>query len=157
MLRLKDKVAIITGSSRGLGKILSIHFAREGAKVVIAARSEVENQQLTGTIYKPAEIVQSENGRALPVKCDVTSEESIHRCAVRVAAEVEALDILFNNAAIHLGNERLSGARPEALLETLHVNAVGAVIVAQKFVPLLKEGLDPKLSISHPKPARSHR
>ena len=62
---MKDSVTIITGSSRGLGKVLATHFAREGAKVVVAARSEVENRRLPGTIYKTAEEIKSESGYSL--------------------------------------------------------------------------------------------
>jgi NAD(P)-dependent dehydrogenase (short-subunit alcohol dehydrogenase family) len=76
---------------------------------------------------------------------EVTNEESIARCAAIVAAEAEALDVLFNNAAINMGDENLSDVRPDDLLKTLHVNAIGPILVAQGFVPLLKKSSDPKI------------
>jgi citronellol/citronellal dehydrogenase len=138
MLKLKDKVAIITGSSRGLGKILSVCFAKEGAKVVIAARSEVENQQLPGTIHKTAEIIQSENGYALPIKCDVTSEESIEAMVKRVMDELGRIDILVNNAGT---------AYPKPITETslkrwelvLKVNLTGAFLCSKAVLQVMQE------------------
>ena len=64
--------------------------------------------------------------------------------AIRLG-EINGLDILFNNAAIHGGDEHLSEVDAETLLRVIHVNAVGAVLVAQAFVELLRKGLEPKL------------
>jgi NAD(P)-dependent dehydrogenase (short-subunit alcohol dehydrogenase family) len=76
---------------------------------------------------------------------DVTDEHSIARSAVAVAAVVESLDILFNNAAIHGGDEHLSQVQADVLLNALHINAVGAVLVAREFLSLLNKGKAPKL------------
>ena len=95
---MKDKVGIITGSSRGLGKTLAMNFARKGAKVVVAARTEVENRLLRGTIYKTAEAIKGEGGYALPIKCDVTSEESVKEMVKQVIDEFGRVDFLVNNA-----------------------------------------------------------
>jgi citronellol/citronellal dehydrogenase len=97
-VKLKDKVAIVTGSSRGLGKYMALGFAREGAKVVVAARTEVENPRLPGTIYKTAEQIRAEGGYALPLKVDVTSDESIGEMVKKTLNELGHIDILVNNA-----------------------------------------------------------
>ena len=95
---MKDKVAIITGSSRGLGKILAMDFTRKGVKVAVAARTEVENQRLPDTTYQIAEAIKAEGGYALPIKCDVTSEESVAEMVNKVLDELGQVDILINNA-----------------------------------------------------------
>jgi citronellol/citronellal dehydrogenase len=138
MPELKDKVSIITGSSRGLGKILALGFAREGAKVVVAARTEVENEALPGTIYKTAEAIKSEGGYALPVKCDVTSEESVGEMVKRVLDELGEIDILVNNAGT---------AFPRSIVETplkrwelvLKVNLTGAFLCSRAVLPGMME------------------
>jgi NAD(P)-dependent dehydrogenase (short-subunit alcohol dehydrogenase family) len=73
-MKLKGKVAIITGASRGLGHDFALDFAKEGAHVVVAARTESEGK-LPGTIYKTADEIRALGVQALPIRCDVTSEE----------------------------------------------------------------------------------
>lgn len=97
-MELEGKVAIITGSSRGLGKAIALDFAREGAAVVVAARTEAENEKLPGTIYKTAEEIEKIGRRALSVKCDVTNEQSIEDMVQKVLSEFGRIDILVNNA-----------------------------------------------------------
>lgn len=134
MLELQDKVSIITGSSRGLGKILAMAFARQGAKVVVTARSEVEKELMPGTIYQTAEAIKAEGGYALPVKCDVTSEESIGEMVERVLDELGRIDILVNNAGT---------AFPELIRETplknwelvLKVNLTGSFLCSKAVLP----------------------
>jgi citronellol/citronellal dehydrogenase len=138
MLELKDKVSIITGSSRGLGKILALNFAREGARVVVAARTEVEKESLPGTIYKTAEAIKAEGGYALPVKCDVTSEESVGETVKKVLDELGRIDILVNNAGT---------AFPRTIMETplrrwelvLKVNLTGAFLCSKAVLPGMME------------------
>jgi citronellol/citronellal dehydrogenase len=99
-MKLLDKVCIITGSSRGIGKALALGFAKEGAKVVVAARSEEEGK-LPGTIFKTVEEIQSFGGEALPVKCDVTNEEDIYNMVETVLHKYGRIDVMFNNAGIN--------------------------------------------------------
>jgi citronellol/citronellal dehydrogenase len=98
---MKGKVAIVTGASRGIGKAIALGFAREGVKVVVAARSETPpNDRLPGTIYETAAEVEALGGECLPVRCDVTDEACV---AAMVDASLERfgrIDILVNNAAI---------------------------------------------------------
>jgi NAD(P)-dependent dehydrogenase (short-subunit alcohol dehydrogenase family) len=100
-LILKNKVAIVTGASRGIGKAISIGFAQEGADVVVAARSDKEkDERLPGTIHKTAEEVARCGRRVLPVKCDVTSEKSVHDMVNAALKEFGKVDILVNNAGV---------------------------------------------------------
>lgn len=133
-MKLKDKVAIVTGASRGLGKVLALSFANEGARVIIAARTEAENEGLPGTIYQTAEAIKIAGGEAMPVKCDVTSEESIAEMVKLTLNAFGRVDILVNNAGT---------AVPQQILEltlkrwelVLKVNLTGAFLCSKAVLP----------------------
>ena len=98
---LKDKVAIVTGASRGIGKAIAVGFAHEGANVVVAARSDKErDERFPGTIYKTADEIETVGRRALPVKCDITSEENVKAMVDETLREFGTIDILVNNAGV---------------------------------------------------------
>ena len=99
-MRLKDKVAIVTGASRGIGKAIAVALAAEGARVVVAARTEQEGGRLPGTIYKTADAIHALGGKALAIRTDVTREDDVMRMAERTLKEFGAIDILVNNAGI---------------------------------------------------------
>jgi NAD(P)-dependent dehydrogenase (short-subunit alcohol dehydrogenase family) len=99
-MKLKGKLAIVTGASRGIGKAIAIGFAKEGADVVIAARTELENEKFPGTIYKTVEEIKVLGGHALPIKCDVTDEISVNEMVRRTISEFGRIDILVNNAGV---------------------------------------------------------
>ena len=72
-MQLEGKVAIVTGSSRGIGKAIALALAREGAYIVVVARTEKKSRLIAGTIYETAEAIEAAGGRALPLKTDVAS------------------------------------------------------------------------------------
>ena len=99
--RLEGKVAIITGASRGLGEYCALGFAREGAKVAVAARTvEQQDARLPGTIYHTCKLIEDAGGEALPVICNVADVDSINAMVNQVQARWGRIDILMNNAAI---------------------------------------------------------
>lgn len=99
--RLEGQVAIITGASRGLGEYCALGFAREGAKVVIAARTvEEKDPRLPGTIFHTARLIEEAGGEAFPVICNVAELSSIQNMVRQVADHWGQIDILVNNAAI---------------------------------------------------------
>jgi len=100
-MELEGKVAIVTGSSRGVGKNIALELARAGTDIVIAARTEqVRDPKLPGTIFEAAEEIRALGRRALPVRTDVTDEESIEAMVRRTLEEFGRIDILVNNAGI---------------------------------------------------------
>jgi NAD(P)-dependent dehydrogenase (short-subunit alcohol dehydrogenase family) len=91
-MRLKDKVAIITGGGGGIGKAIATTFAAEGAKVVIAARTF---SKLTAV----AEEIKSHGGKAKAIQTDITNEEQVKQMVAQTLAEYGQIDILVNNSA----------------------------------------------------------
>jgi citronellol/citronellal dehydrogenase len=103
--RHHGRVAIITGASRGIGKDVALRLAREGAKVVVAAKSDVEGPKLTGTIHDTVREIEEAGGEAMAVRVDVREEAQIEAMIARTIERFGKLDILFNNAgAIYLAS-----------------------------------------------------
>jgi citronellol/citronellal dehydrogenase len=99
--RLAGKVAIITGASRGLGQYCAIGYAREGARVVVAARTETESDpRLPGTIHDTVRMVEEAGGQGLAVVCNVGDMESVEAMAEKVLGHWGRIDILMTNAAV---------------------------------------------------------
>lgn len=99
-MKLRGKVAIVTGGSRGLGKAIAMGFAREGAHVVIAARTEVAHEKLPGTIHQTADEIKSSGVDALAIRCDVTDEESVNLMVQKTLEQFGRIDVLVNNAGV---------------------------------------------------------
>src|ERR1700679_2115140 len=99
--RLAGKVAIITGASRGLGQYCAVGYAREGAKVVVAARTETErDRRLTGTIHDTVKMGEDAGGEGPAVVCNVGDMESVEALAAKVLDHWVRIDILMTNAAV---------------------------------------------------------
>jgi citronellol/citronellal dehydrogenase len=100
-MRLANKVAIITGSSRGIGKAIALAFAREGAKIVVAARTEqMKDPRLPGTIHHTVDEIRARGAAAMAVRCDISVEEDVERMMQETLNAFGQVDILVNNAAI---------------------------------------------------------
>jgi citronellol/citronellal dehydrogenase len=150
MPSLKGKTLFITGASRGIGKAIGLAAAREGANVVIAAKSSVPNPKLPGTIHSAAAELEAAGGRALAVRCDIRDE---HEIAAAVSAAVErfgGIDVLVNNAsAIFLAG---TAETPMKRYDLMHqVNARGTFACSQACLPHLAKSENPHiLNLSPP-------
>jgi len=128
--RLDRKVAIVTGGSRGIGRAISIALAREGATVVLAARS-------AQPLAEAAQLVCEAGGRAETVVTELTSEESIRALVRTVNDRLGRLDILVNNAGI-THSAKFEDTRTEDLDRCWAINARAPFILCREALPLLR-------------------
>ncbi|MGB3682247.1 MAG: SDR family NAD(P)-dependent oxidoreductase [Rubrobacteraceae bacterium] len=129
---LKDRVAIVTGASSGIGKATARALAARGAAVVLAARDEEKIRALE------VEILAS-GGHALGIKTDVSDRGSVDALVARTIAEFGLLDVLVNNAGVGLSG-RVAELRAEDLRDVFEVNVVGALNCIQAALPHLGAG-----------------
>lgn len=99
MENLKDKVIFITGASRGIGRAIALRCARDGAKIVVAAKTTEVQGSLEGTIYSTAEEIEKAGGKALPVIVDVRDEAMVTEAVNKTIQTFGGIDILVNNAS----------------------------------------------------------
>ena len=137
MTTLSGKTLFITGASRGIGLAIALRAARDGANVVIAAKSAVPNPKLPGTIHSAAAEVEAAGGKALAVQCDIREESEV-RAAVAAAVErFGGIDILVNNAsAIWLRGLADTPMKRFDLMQ--QVNARGTFLCSQACLPHLE-------------------
>lgn len=138
MSTMKNRTVFITGGSRGIGRAIALACAREGANVVIAAKSDKPHPKLPGTIHSVAEEIQDAGGQALPLVLDVRDEKLVHQRVEEAANHFGGIDALVNNAgAIKLtGVENLKVSRYDLMHQ---VNARAVFVCSQAALPWLKE------------------
>ena len=129
---LKNKVAIITGASSGIGEATSRELAARGAAVVLAARDAEKLEGLERGI-------SASGGRALAAKTDVTDAASVEAMVERALSEFGSLDILVNNAGLGLSG-RVADLRVEDLRYVFDVNLIGPLHCIQAALPRMGRG-----------------
>ncbi len=138
MSTMKDRTVFITGGSRGIGRAIALACAKEGANVVIAAKSDQPHPKLPGTIHSVAEEIREAGGKALPLVLDVRDEKLVRQRVEEAADHFGGIDALVNNAgAIKLsGVENLKASRYDLMHQ---VNARAVFVCSQAALPWLKE------------------
>jgi citronellol/citronellal dehydrogenase len=146
----KGRTVFITGASRGIGRAIALKLAKEGANIVVAAKSVEENPKLGGTIYSVAEEIKALGAKALAVQCDIRFEDQIQAAVDKTVAEFGGIDILINNAsAISLTPTENTEAKRYDLMHGINVR--GTFFVSKACIPHLRKGSNPHiLNLSPP-------
>ncbi|CEK10825.1 SDR family oxidoreductase [Legionella hackeliae] len=144
------KVIFITGGSRGIGRAIAHRFAQEGAKIVIAAKTDTPHPKLEGTIHSVAAEIEQLGGEALPLMVDVRDEEQIHQAIEKTVSTFGKLDILINNAsAISLSDTISTPMKRYDLMQAVNTRATFAC--SQAAISHLKKSENPHiLTLSPP-------
>ena len=147
---LAGKTILVTGASRGIGKAIALRAARDGANVVICAKTTTEHPKLPGTIAETAAECEAAGGQALAVMTDLRFEDQITAAVAAAVDRFGGLDILVNNASA-LG---LSGTLETTtkMYDRMHgINARGSWLMTREALPHLLKGDNPHvLNIAPP-------
>jgi citronellol/citronellal dehydrogenase len=137
-MSLQGKTLFITGASRGIGREIALRAARDGANVVIAAKSAEPHAKLPGTIHSVAAEVEQAGGKALALQLDVRDEAAVQTAMLRAAEHFGGIDALVNNAgAIKLlGVEQLDPKRFDLMFQ---INTRAVMVCSQAALPFLKQ------------------
>lgn len=146
---LSQKTLFITGASRGIGLAIGLRAARDGANVVIAAKTDAPHPKLAGTIHTAAAAIEAAGGKALPLVVDVRDEESVRRAFARAAAAFGGIDIVVNNAsAIALTPTPQTEMKRFDLMH--QINTRGTYMVSKYAIPYLEKADNPHILMLSP-------
>ncbi|HYM92562.1 MAG TPA: NAD(P)-dependent oxidoreductase [Chitinophagaceae bacterium] len=137
-MSFQNKTVLITGASRGIGKAIALRLAKEGANIVIAAKSTTENPKLGGTIFSASTEVEQAGGKGLPVQCDIRFEEQIQNAVDKAVEKFGGIEMLVNNASAYslTPTEQTEPKRFDLMHD---INVRGTFFVTQACVPYLKK------------------
>ncbi len=139
-----NRTVLITGASRGIGKAMAIRLAKEGANIVIAAKSVDEDPRLGGTIYSAAAEVEAAGGKALAVQVDIRNEEQIQNMVQQAVEKFGGIDVVINNAsAIQLTGTEQTESKRFDLMQSINVR--GTFLVVKHCLPYLRKGKNPHI------------
>ena len=147
---LRGKTLFITGGSRGIGLAMALRAARDGANIVVAAKTDVPDPRLPGTIHTAVEEINQAGGNGLACACDVRFEDQVQAAVEKAVAAFGGIDVLINNAsAIHLSGTLDT---PMKRYDLMHdVNVRGTFLCSQACLPYLIQASNPHiLNISPP-------
>ncbi len=149
MAKLQGKTFFITGASRGIGKAIAVAAARDGANVVIAAKTKDPHPKLPGTIFAAAQEVEAAGGKALALSVDIRDEHQIQTAVQSAVERFGGIDVLVNNAsAIFLAGTVETPARRYDLMH--QVNARGTFLCSQACIPHLARAKNPHILMLSP-------
>jgi len=149
MAALQGKTLFITGASRGIGLAIALRAARDGANIAIAAKTAEPHPKLEGTVYTAAEDIEKAGGKALPLVCDIRSEDQAAQAVEKTLETFGGIDICVNNA---------SAISPTKVVDTEmkrydlmnQINARGTFLVSKLCIPHLAKAANPHILMLSP-------
>ncbi|GMR50068.1 hypothetical protein PMAYCL1PPCAC_20263, partial [Pristionchus mayeri] len=150
MSKFSGRTALITGASRGIGKAIALRLRKDGANIVIAAKTATPHAKLAGTIYTAAEEIEKAGGKALPFAVDVRDEANVQECVQTAVNKFGGIDILVNNAsAISLTGTVDTEMKRYDLMH--NINKRGTFLMSKACIPHLMKAQNPHiLNLSPP-------
>ncbi|GAB3382323.1 SDR family oxidoreductase [Amycolatopsis echigonensis] len=149
-MTLAGKTVLMSGGSRGIGLAIATRAARDGANVVLLAKTAEPHPKLEGTVYTAAKDIEAAGGQALPIVGDVRSEDDVFAAAEAAVKQFGGIDIVVNNAsALNLSRtEELSMKRYDLMQ---NINTRGTFLLSKAAIPHLREAANPHiLTLSPP-------
>ncbi|HEX9905944.1 MAG TPA: NAD(P)-dependent oxidoreductase [Propylenella sp.] len=148
-MSLAGKTLFITGASRGIGLAIALRAARDGAAIVIAAKTTQPHPKLEGTIYTAAKAIEEAGGRALPLAVDIRDERAVADAIAEAAKTFGGIDIVVNNAsAISLTDTPSTEMKRFDLMH--QINTRGAFMVTKYALPWLEKASNPHVLMLSP-------
>ena len=146
---LAGKTLFITGASRGIGLAIALRAARDGANIVVAAKTTDPHPKLEGTIHSAAEAIEKAGGKALPVAVDIRDDQAVATALDAAAQRFGGIDIVINNAsAIHLAPTAMLDMKRFDLMH--QINARGTFLVSKLALPYLQAAKNPHVLMLSP-------
>ncbi|MGZ9665086.1 SDR family oxidoreductase [Pseudomonas sp. GNP014] len=148
-MSLQGKTLFITGASRGIGREIALRAAKDGANIVIAAKSAEPHAKLPGTIHSVAAEVEAAGGKALALQVDVRDDDAVRQALAQASEHFGGIDALVNNA----GAIKLTGAQHIELkrFDLMHqINTRAVLLCSQAALPYLKKSAGHILNLSPP-------
>jgi citronellol/citronellal dehydrogenase len=155
-MSLAGKTLFITGASRGIGLAIALRAARDGANIVVAAKTADPHPKLPGTIYTAAEEIEAAGGKALPLVVDVREEASVQAAVDKAVETFGGIDICVNNAsAISLTGTLSTDMKRYDLMH--QINGRGTFLTSKICLPHLKKAANPHILALSPPLDIKHR
>ena len=150
MSKFQGKTAFITGASRGIGKAIGLRLAREGANVVVAAKTAEPHPKLPGTVFTAAEEMEAAGGKSLPLIVDIRFEDQVKGAVEKAVETFGGIDILINNAsAIQLTGTLQTEMKRYDLMH--QINTRGTFMTSKYCIPhLLNSDIGHVLNLAPP-------
>ena len=144
MSSLRGQTLFITGASRGIGKAIALRAARDGANIVVAAKTTEPHPTLPGTIFTAAQEIEAAGGAALAVAVDIRDEQQVDAAIAQAVERFGGIDILVNNASAISLTGTLD--TPMKRFDLMHqVNVRGTYLCSQKALPHLRRSAHPHI------------
>jgi len=148
-MSLAGKTIFISGGSRGIGLAIALRAARDGANLIVAAKTVEPHAHLPGTIYSAAEEIEAAGGKALPLVLDIRDEAAVEAAMAQAAERFGGIDILINNASAI--SKTLTEATEAKRYDLMHdINARGTFFVSKAAVPYLRKADNPHVLTMSP-------
>jgi citronellol/citronellal dehydrogenase len=149
-MTLSGKTLFISGASRGIGLAIALRAARDGANIVVAAKTAEPHRHLRGTIYSAAAEIEAAGGQALPLAVDVRDDAAVESAVATAVAHFGGIDIVVNNASA-ISRTPVEATEMKRYDLMMQVNMRGTFLLSKMAIPHLRKAANPHvLTLSPP-------